>query len=194
MARDGGRVSTLGYALLGVLARGPSSGYEVAQLMRQPIGFFWHARHSQIYPELASLEALGLVTFEVVEQTDRPAKKVYSLTPEGAAALREWVTSPLDVPAVRDELTLRAYCVWRADPAKARSLFEAHAQKHEAQLADYERFRTMMEESTGGTLPAVDTPEFATYAALMRGIGYEREFAAWCRWMAEQLTREGLRP
>ena len=183
------KVGTLGFALLGVLARGPSSGYDVAQMMRQPVGFFWHARHSQIYPELAALDAARLVTFEVVAQTDRPAKKVYSLTPAGAAALREWITSPLDVPAVRDELVLRAYCVWQADPAAARALFEEHAGKHEAQLADYERFRGDMETSTGGTMPALDTPEFATYAALMRGTGYEREAAAWCRWMVEALSR-----
>ena len=191
MAREDGKVGTLGYALLGVLARGPSSGYEVAQLMRQPVGFFWQARHSQIYPELAALEARGLVTFEVVAQSDRPAKKVYSLTPAGSAALRKWITSPLEVPAVRDELVLRAYCVWQADPAAARALFEEHATKHEAQLADYERFRALMEGSTAGMMPAVDTPEFATYAALMRGIGYERESAAWCRWMAEALRPAG---
>ena len=188
MPKDQGRGSTLGYALLGVLARGPSSGYEVAQMMRTPVGFYWHARYSQIYPELASLEAQGLVTFEVVAQTDRPDKKVYSLTPAGSAALREWVTSPLDSPAVRDELTLRAYCVWQADPQKARALFEDHAQKHEAQLAEYERVRSLMEASTGGALPATRSPEFATYAALLRGIGYERESAAWCRWMAERLS------
>jgi DNA-binding PadR family transcriptional regulator len=187
MARQ--KVSTLGYALLGVLARESSSGYEVAQMMRAPVGFFWHARHSQIYPELASLEAQGLVTFEVVEQSDRPAKKVYSLTDTGRAALREWVTSPLDVPAVRDESVLRAYNVWLGDPAKARTLFQEQAEKHEAQLAEYEGFRAQMESSTGGALPPVNSPDFATYAALMRGIGYEREAAAWCRWMAEALSR-----
>ena len=183
----GATPSTLGYALLGVLARGPSSGYEVAQMMKQPVGFFWHARHSQIYPELAALESRGLVTHKVVEQRDRPAKKVYSLTRAGRAALREWITSPLDVPAVRDELVLRAYCVWQADPAKALLLFQEHAAQHEAQLARYQGFRTLMEANTAGALPAVDTPEFATYAALLRGIGYEREAAAWCRWMAEAL-------
>src|SRR5688500_16777052 len=103
-ARESDGPSALGFALLGALARGPSSGYEVAQMMKQPVGYFWHARHSQIYPELAALEARGLVTHKVVEQRDRPAKKVYSLTRAGRSALREWVTSPLDVPAVRDEL------------------------------------------------------------------------------------------
>ena len=99
------------------------------------------------------------------------------------------MTSPLELPAVRDELVLRAYCVWQVEPAKARALFAEHAALHEAQLAKYQGFRTLMEASTAGALPGVDTEEFATYAALMRGIGYEREAAAWCRWMEEALGR-----
>src|SRR3712207_7997506 len=43
--------------------------------MRARVGFFWQARHSQIYPELARLEEGGLVTHHVVEQSDRPDKK-----------------------------------------------------------------------------------------------------------------------
>jgi DNA-binding PadR family transcriptional regulator len=181
-------VTTLGYALLGVLARAPSSGYSVAQQMKRPVGFFWHARHSQIYPALAALEAAGLVRHTVVPQRDRPAKKVYAVTDAGRAALRAWVTAPLDAPLVRDELVLRAYCVWQADPAAARMLFERHAALHEAQLAQYEAYRQQMETAAGDALPGAATPEFATYAALRRGIGYEREYAAWCRWLAAALA------
>jgi len=50
--------------------------------------FFWQARHSQIYPELARLEEKGLVTHQVVEQQDRPDKKVYSVTDSGLDALK----------------------------------------------------------------------------------------------------------
>src|SRR6476646_1735266 len=70
---------TLGYALLGLLARQPRWGYDLARRMQEPIGYFWHANHSQIYPELAALETDGLVTHEVVQQWDRPDKKLYSI-------------------------------------------------------------------------------------------------------------------
>src|SRR5215469_6282498 len=53
------RISTLGYALLTLLAREPLSGYDLAQRMKRPLGFFWQAQHSQIYPELAGLEEHG---------------------------------------------------------------------------------------------------------------------------------------
>jgi Virulence activator alpha C-term len=35
------------------------------------------------------------------------------------------------------------------------------------------------------------TPEFATYATLRRGIGYENELAEWCAWLAADLERSG---
>jgi DNA-binding PadR family transcriptional regulator len=84
----------LGYALLSLLARGTKSGYDLAAGLKEPVGFFWHAHHSQIYPELARLEAAGLVTHTVVEQSDRPDKKVYSLTESGSATLTNWLESP----------------------------------------------------------------------------------------------------
>ncbi|HEY3085299.1 MAG TPA: PadR family transcriptional regulator [Candidatus Dormibacteraeota bacterium] len=52
-------VTTLGYAILGLLARQSLSGYDLARRLRRPIGFYWTARHSQIYPELRRLTALG---------------------------------------------------------------------------------------------------------------------------------------
>ena|SRR5438067_527027 len=82
-------MTTIGYALLGLLAREPRSGYELAKELKVPVSFFWYAPHSQIYPELARLEAAGLVTHEKVEQQNRPSKKVYSLTEAGRGKLRE---------------------------------------------------------------------------------------------------------
>ncbi len=48
-------VTSLGYALLALLARTPLTGYDLAQRMLRSTDFFWTARHSQIYPELARL-------------------------------------------------------------------------------------------------------------------------------------------
>src|SRR3712207_9483471 len=85
-------VTTLGYAILGLLSREELSGYDLMSRMKARVGFFWEARHSQIYPELARLEEQGLVTYRVVEQRGRPDKKVYEITPEGIEVLKGWVT------------------------------------------------------------------------------------------------------
>src|SRR5688572_27080025 len=180
-------VTTLGYALLGLLAQRAQSGYDLARHMKRPVGYFWQARHSQTYPELARLEAGGLVAHHVVEQHDRPDKKVYAVTEPGRAALRAWVTSEMEEPPVRDELVLKAFSLWLADPQAAAALFREHERRHEAQLAQYRKVEAGMVRSTDGIMPSVNTPEFAAYASLQRGLGYEREYAAWCRWVADQL-------
>jgi DNA-binding PadR family transcriptional regulator len=179
--------STLGFALLGLLARGPLSGYDIATQLKEGVGPFWHARHGQIYPELARLEADGLVCHERVEQRDRPDKKVFSVLPAGRAALSQWVTSPFDGHQVRDELTLRAYSVWVAEPHASAAVYRSQEQAHRDQLARYETYRREMERTRGPDLWRPHTPEFATYATLRRGLAYERELATWCGWMADAL-------
>ena len=111
-------MTTLGYAILGLLSREDLSGYDLTQRMAGRVGYFWSARHSQIYPELAKLEDGGYVTHSVVEQRERPDKKVYEITAEGLDALQEWVTRPPVPRPTRDELTLKTYSVWLADEGR----------------------------------------------------------------------------
>jgi PadR family transcriptional regulator AphA len=181
--------STLGFALLGLLARSPLSGYDIASQLKEGVGPFWHAQHSQIYPELARLEADGLVSHERVSQHDRPDKKVFSVVPAGRAALAEWVSSPFEGHQLRDELTLRAYSVWLAEPRAAAATFRSQELQHRDQLARYQQYSIDMERTCGPKLWRSDAPEFATYATLQRGLAYERELAAWCGWMADALER-----
>jgi DNA-binding PadR family transcriptional regulator len=180
-------MTTLGYAILGLLSREDLSGYDLTRRMAGRVGYFWSARHSQIYPELAKLEDGGYVTHSVVEQTERPDKKVYEITAGGLDALREWITKPPVPRPTRDELTLKTYSVWLADEERATRLFREEELRHEEQLAHYEGLRTWMEREWRDQLTSTDSPEFASYATLRRGISYEREYAEWCRWMADSI-------
>ena len=180
------KVSVLGYALLGLLAQESLTGYGLTGRMRERIGFFWGAGHSQVYPELARLEEGGLVEHRLVEQSDRPDKKVYTITGAGFEALKEWVTAPVTPRPARDELTLKAYSLWVAGPGRA-ELFREEEKRHGERLEEYERLRAWMEGEWREKLRRPDSPEFASYAALRRGLGYEKEYTEWCRWVAEAL-------
>lgn len=183
----GDALSALGYALLALLARAPLTGYDLAQRMRRSTDFFWTARHSQIYPELGRMEAAGLVTHEVVHQLERPDKKVYTITADGYAALRAWLTRPVRPAPERDETMLKAWCAWLIDPHEAASLFRAQEAEHLARLATYEAMLADLEQHPDVRGRHVRTPVFASYATLRRGIQYERGYAEWCRWMVETL-------
>jgi DNA-binding PadR family transcriptional regulator len=184
-------MDTLGYALLGLLAREPLSGYELTSRIKERVGYFWSTSYSQVYPALARLETGGLVHHRAVRQRDRPDKKVYSITTEGLGALREWVTAPVGPRPARDELVLRAYCAWVADARAAAALFREHERLHAQRLSEYEAKRVWMEREWGEELLRPDSPRFASYAALRRGMGHEREYAEWCRWVADRLEGVG---
>jgi DNA-binding PadR family transcriptional regulator len=171
------------------LAREPLSGYDLASRMKERVGFFWQARHSQIYPELGRLEGEGMVTHRVVEQQERPDKKVYEITAGGLEALKGWVTAPVEPRVARDELVLKAYSLWLADPADALTLFREQEQRHKEQLLRYEEIEAWMEREWGEELGRTDSPRFASYAALQRGLNYERGYADWCGWVADRLEK-----
>ena len=91
------------YAVLGQLAGGPSSGYEIKARLAAGAAHFWHASYSQIYAELRRLTELGLVSEENVLQDARPNKRVYTITPAGRRALRAWLGEPWGLATLRDE-------------------------------------------------------------------------------------------
>src|SRR5215468_9579723 len=117
-------MTTLEYKLLGMLARQPMSGYDLASHLKQRLVPFGPISHTQIYPALASLEQKGLVRFHIVDQQAiRPNKKVYELTDEGRAALRQWVESPTPLALFYGEFFLKAYNLWLADPERIEERF-----------------------------------------------------------------------
>ncbi|MBE1588099.1 PadR family transcriptional regulator [Nonomuraea angiospora] len=175
--------STLGFAILAVLARGERTGYDLAAAMRRPVGYFWTAGHSQIHAELQKLRAGGLVGFEAEHGPGPQGRKVYHLTAEGGAVLREWVTEPPRERPERDELVLKTYASWLAEPELVRRMFADQLAAHEERLAEYER-----QEASFGGPPAFGDPGFGSYATLRCGLSYERHRADWCRWMLAQLS------
>lgn len=180
-------MTALCYALLALLARAPLTGYDLAQRMRRSTDFFWTARHSQIYPELARMESAGMVTHEVVRQTERPDKKVFTITEAGSAALRAWLVQPIHPAPERDETMLKAFCAWLIEPPEAAGLFRAQETEHLARLDTYQAMLTDLERHPDVRDHHVRTQAFTSYATLRRGIQYERGYAEWCRWMAETL-------
>src|SRR5215210_4726011 len=97
---------SLRYALLGLLSVRPGTGYELTQRFDVSLRNAWHASHSQIYPELARLEAEGLA--EVVEEGARRSK-TFAATQSGREELHRWVRETEPNRAQRNEVTLRLF-------------------------------------------------------------------------------------
>jgi DNA-binding PadR family transcriptional regulator len=175
--------STLGFALLALLARRPRTGYELRQAMREPVGFFWTASHSQIYPELARLEADGMVRHRVIAGPGPRGTKRYQCTATGRRALAAWAARPPDQTLERDELMLKVYALWTAPRAAARRLIEEQRRDHRARLARYQEIDAEFQDLHAAALTDPATPEFAAYATLRCGLSYERHRIGWCDWL-----------
>lgn len=177
--------TTLGFALLGLLARKPRTGYELTQALRAPIGFFWTSSHSQVYPELARLEADGLARYRIIDGPGPRDTKRYTITAAGRRVLGAWAVTPAPPERSRNELLLKVYSLWLANPTAARALIASERQGHRAMLARYEQLATETERS-GPLDPA--TPLFCDRATLRRGLSFERHVIAWCDWLLDALT------
>jgi len=178
-------VSALGYALLCLLVRGPSTGYDLARRLRRPIGYYWTAGHTQIYPELARLAAAGLVTYSAGAGPGPREKKTYRITEAGRRALAAWLVTPAAPRAPKDELLLKTYAVAAADPHRMADLYRAAADAHAQRLAEY---RSQLTDLTDDGASHPQHPNFGNYATLRYGIAIEEMREERCRWMAATLA------
>src|SRR5579859_938509 len=182
-------MTILEYKLLGLLARQPMSGYDLASHLKQRFVPFGPVSHTQIYPTLASLEQQGLVRYHIVEQhAVRPNKKVYELTEEGQAALRQWVESPTPLVILSDEFCLKAYSLWLADPERMIERFREQVQLHQEQLEHYERALQSKQLAISAEPEKADF--FEEMDVLFQYvIGYEHNYLAWCQSMLQYLQQ-----
>ena len=81
----------LKHGILGLINYHDKTGYEINAVFRRSLRYFWTAQTSQIYRELQTIKKNGWATDEVVEQTGRPDKKVFTITESGRAELNRWL-------------------------------------------------------------------------------------------------------
>ena len=103
-------MGTLKYAILGLLNRNEMTGYELSKEFETTLFEFWNAKHSQIYPELKSLNAEGLIQYRVEITGNVLEKKVYTITDEGRRDFSEWEETLCPIQtASKDESRLRLF-------------------------------------------------------------------------------------
>jgi PadR family transcriptional regulator AphA len=106
MARKTG---TTEYAVLGMLAAGPGSGYDLKKRIEGSVAHFWQESYGQIYPILARLAAEGLVDRRLERQKGKPDRQVYSITQTGLERLGRWLAEPAKEESFRSEFLLKIF-------------------------------------------------------------------------------------
>src|SRR5258708_31502342 len=93
------------WAVLGLIALRPRSGYDIKRIVDRSIRHFWAASYGQIYPELARLEAAGWIAGEDAGRGGR-SRRVFTITPQGEEALQGWLVGQGTRTQFRDDAPL----------------------------------------------------------------------------------------
>ncbi|CAM3373175.1 PadR family transcriptional regulator [Marinicrinis lubricantis] len=111
------------FAVLGILAKGPQSGYDIRKHFNGSIRYFWSESYGQIYPTLREIVKLE---YAVVQQDvkDPRKKKIYKITDAGTEAFRSWIAEPVNPITYRDELMLKLFFAKPEDRFNLLGLFE----------------------------------------------------------------------
>jgi DNA-binding PadR family transcriptional regulator len=117
---------SLRHAALGLLSRGPASGYDLLQTFHRSLANVWPATQSQLYGELGKLAQSGLV--EVVSEGAR-GRKEYALTDAGMAELRHWLSEVEPVPVRRSDMLLRVFFLNVLEPGQAEDFLKRRSEQ-----------------------------------------------------------------
>ena len=133
-------------SLLGFLHRGPMSGWDLAQVVETTIGDFWNVTRSQIYRELRSLEALGLI--EGGEPGSRE-RRPYQVTDAGRNAFAQWIAREPGDDLIRSPLLLTVFFGGSIEPRRMQRFLAVHRLRHEERLDHYRELAQALDGADG---------------------------------------------
>jgi PadR family transcriptional regulator AphA len=89
---------SINYAILGILSYTSLTGYDLKKIIQDSPFMYWSGNNNQVYKSLLELLDEGFVTSEVHHQESSPSKKIYTITKEGLAELKDWVLATPEPP------------------------------------------------------------------------------------------------
>lgn len=139
------------WAVLGLIALKPRSGYDIKRAVDRTIRHFWAASYGQIYPELRRLEQVGWIVGEDASRGGR-TRTVYRMTDDGQRALQGWLRGRDARIEMRDESLLRLFFSDTAPREHGLGLLAARREGYR-QMLEYLRG---LDDGSGPDPPFVD--------------------------------------
>ena len=117
---------SLPHVLLGLLSRGPASGWDLHSRMSRDASIGWDADLAQIYPALRLLLRGGFIAMKRRRSVKGPARREYRATPAGLREFREWLAEPPLLPRAKDPALSRLSFLEKLRPADRRARLVAY--------------------------------------------------------------------
>jgi DNA-binding PadR family transcriptional regulator len=167
--------------VLGLLASGEQSGYDLKKRADSSVGYFWAPTKSRIYAILPRLVEAGLARRRDVRQQGRPDKQLYRLTADGRRALVAWITDhPLQPGHDSNLLLLKLFFGELAGPEPLAEQVRAHRQA-------VERFRAEL-QAIDAEPPRADRNDMYPRLTRMYGLAWADFVIAWARAAERELA------
>jgi PadR family transcriptional regulator AphA len=169
----------LTYALLSLLSRGEASGYDLSKLLQGPesgsVIRFWYAGHPQVYRELATMERRGLVTHRVVPQSQRPSRKVFTITQEGRHELLRWLRAPHVSEHHNSVTALKTFSLHLLPVEEAVAKLDEFASDARKMLG-----RSRQMQKLFAPVAAAGGTQLSSYLTVLFGRCYQEAYLRWC--------------
>lgn len=177
------RAMSLRHAILGFLAHGPLTGYDLRKAMDTSVAHFWPADQAQIYKTLSRLVQDGLVEVDVVEQNGRPNRREHRVLPPGLAELDAWLAAPMEYSPSREPFLLKIFFAGRLGPDRARRVLEERAAEAAELLAELSAIQQATSAALADAAPAgvggLALEQRLRLATLDNGIHHAEAELAW---------------
>lgn len=173
---------SLRHGLLGLLAEGPASGYDLTRRFSETLGPIWPAQHPQIYAELSRLAEAGLIE---VDSHGPRGRKAYRITDDGLAEVRRWLAEGEVDHTLRIESLLRSVFFWLLPPAQLRAHLERERGYFTETAAAYRELAAAKDRGEFGTSEQTKALRIAAEA----GIRLFEALAEWTEWAEKHPPR-----
>jgi DNA-binding PadR family transcriptional regulator len=167
------------WAVLGLLAIRPMSGYDIKGAVDRTIRHFWAASYGQIYPELKRLEEAGWIAGKDADRGGR-SRRVYRITAAGRRQLDGWLHGYETRIEMRDESLLRLFFADVLPPDEALGLLAARREGYRMMLA----YLRSLDDGEGSDPPFIDL-------VYRWGLDYCEWGIEWCDRQERRLRRAG---
>jgi PadR family transcriptional regulator AphA len=170
---------SLRHAVLGLLVDKPASGYDLMKRFNTSLANVWPATQSQVYGELARLDAAGLI--DVAAEGPR-GRKEYTITDAGLAELRRWLTETEPKRVRNNDAVLRVFFLSVLTPEQARGYLTGLAEQAAATHTRLQELKESVDWEEDGMVTVNGR------LALEYGLRLFTMYEEWANWAAKELA------
>ena len=177
------KLSPTSHALLGLLSLRSWTTYELTQQAQRSLRFLFPRAERNLYTEAKRLAQAGLARTEE-SYTGRRKSTVYSITPAGRKALRDWLKTSPEAPVVEAEVLLRSFF---GDLGRQQDLITALESARVQAVETRRELASLAQSAVDGEAPF---PERSAVGALtMRFVAdFHRLVEEWSTWAATEVA------